>query len=372
MRILVAADSFKDALPASKVCAAIAAGLAQRSDMELSIREFPLADGGEGTGEILRGHLHLDTLTIETIDARLQTTTAQFGIARDKSVAVIELASASGLQQLDPRKRNPLSTSTLGTGRLIAAAISAGTQRIVLCIGGSATNDGGMGIATALGWRFLDAAGRDIAPVGGNLLGIRTIVPPSEKITLPVDVLCDVTNPLTGATGATRVYAAQKGADEFAIELLESGLDRLVAVVRQQRLSDVSPDDPGSGAAGGVGYGARVFLNAQLYRGIDYVLDKTQFDTALATSDLVITGEGRLDTQTLHGKTIHGICTRATKRGVPVIALCGRVSTTIDELRAIGLRAAHCINEALSMDDALAKTAERLTETAARIPLPSP
>jgi glycerate kinase len=369
MRILIAADSFKDALPAPDVCAAIAAGLRQRNDAGLTVTEFPLADGGEGTGNVLRRRLHLDLQTVATVDPLLRPITAQFAIARDKSVAVVELASASGLQLLEPHKRNPLSTSTLGTGELIDAAISAGAQRIVLCIGGSATNDGGMGIATALGWRFLDAAGMYIAPVGGNLLGISTTVRPARAIKTSIDVLCDVDNPLTGASGAAQVYAGQKGADDFAIEILDTGLARLSMLMRQQQLSDASPDDPGSGAAGGVGYGAKVFLGAQLHRGIEYVLDITDFDDTVTQSDLIITGEGHLDKQTAHGKTIYGVCQRAAKLGVPVIALCGRLSATADELRAIGLRAAYCINEEPTLRDALSKTAERLAATAARIPL---
>jgi glycerate kinase len=373
MRILVAADSFKDALPAADVCAAIAAGLRQR-DTPLSITEFPLADGGEGTGEILRRHFQLDVVTVETLDARLKPITAQFGIARDKSIAIVELASASGLQLLEPHQRNPLSTSTLGTGKLIDAAISAGAQQIVLCIGGSATNDGGIGIATALGWRFLDAANRDIVPVGGNLLGIRTILPPAREIKTPVDVLCDVTNPLTGTNGATQIYARQKGADDFAVQLLETGLTHLSTLVREQQISIASPDDPGAGAAGGVGYGAKVFLNAQLHRGIEYILNAVNFDTALADVDVVITGEGRLDAQTAHGKLIQGVCQRAKRLGKPVIALCGEVLASAQELNEMGLQRAVCINDGLSMQDALERTEERLVRAAKRLELevPSP
>jgi glycerate kinase len=374
MRILVAADSFKDALPASAVCAAIAAGLKQR-DSEISVTEFPLADGGEGTCAILAHHLNLDILSVETVDALDRPIRAQLGLSRDKSVAVIELAQASGLQLLCEKERNPLHTSTTGTGRLIAAAINYGAQKIVLSIGGSATNDAGIGIAAALGWRFVDQQDRDVTPIGGKLLDVRRIVPPATRSAIPVNVLCDVSNPLFGVAGAAHVFAKQKGASDADIDVLDAGLRHIAALVQEVKkaydLSGVSPEAAGGGAAGGVGYGAMVFLNATLHRGIDYLLDITHFDTALKSADLVITGEGKLDTQTLSGKVIRGVCQRAERQGVPVVALCGQLSVSDAELHSIGLRAAYCINDTGSMANALPRTAERLTYTAARILLHS-
>jgi glycerate kinase len=372
MRILVAADSFKDALPAPDVCAAIAAGLRQRNDAGLAVTEFPLADGGEGTGEMLCRHLGLDSLSVDTCDPLDRPIRAHIGLARDKFIAVIELAQASGLQSLAQHERNPIHTSTTGTGRLIAHAIEHGAQRIVFAIGGSATNDAGIGIAAALGWRFIDASDNDVPLIGGHLQHIRRIVPPANKVTVPVDVLCDVTNPLFGDEGAAYVFAKQKGASEAGIEVLDAGLRHIATLIRTQSLSDVSPDTAGAGAAGGAGYGAMVFLDATLHRGIDYLLHITQFDAALNVVDLIVTGEGNLDNQTLRGKVIRGVCERAARRGIPVVALCGRLSATNEELNNIGLQAAYCINDGRSsLRDALPRTAERLTYTAARMPLNS-
>jgi glycerate kinase len=372
MRILIAADSFKDALPAPDVCAAIAAGLRQRSDASLTVTDFPLADGGEGTGEMLCRHLSLDSLSVDTCDPLGRPMRAHIGLARDKSIAVVELAQASGLQLLAEHERNPINTSTFGTGRLIAHAIELGAQRIVLAIGGSATNDAGIGMAAALGWRFLDAGEKDVPLVGGRLQHICRIVPPVNRVATPVDVLCDVTNPLYGDEGAAHVFAKQKGASEADVEVLDAGLRHVAALLRAQGLSDVSPHTAGGGAAGGAGYGAMVFLNATLHRGIDYLLDITQFDTAVDAADIVITGEGKLDNQTLRGKVIRGVCERAARRDIPVIALCGRLSATDEELHNIGLQAAYCINDGTSsLRDALPRTAERLTYTAARMPLGS-
>jgi glycerate kinase len=242
----------------------------------------------------------------------------------------------------------------------------------VLAIGGSATNDAGIGIAAALGWRFIDASARDVPLTGGSLQHIRRIVPPENPIAVRVDVLCDVTNPLFGDEGAAHVFAKQKGANDADVDILDDGLRHIAALIREHRLSDLSPDTAGAGAAGGVGYGALVFLNATLHRGIDYLLDITHFDSALDTADLVITGEGNLDTQTLNGKVIRGVCERAARYGVPVIALCGRLSANENELHSIGLQAAYCINDGTSsLREALPRTAERLAYTAARIPLNS-
>jgi glycerate kinase len=371
MRILVAADSFKDALPAPDVCAAIAAGLRQRN-ARLTVTEFPLADGGEGTGDMLCRHLGLDSLSVDTRDPLDRPIRAYIGLGRDRAIAVVELAQASGLQLLAPHERNPMNTSTAGTGRLIAHAIERGARRIVLAIGGSATNDAGVGLASALGWRFIDASAQDVPLGGGQLHRIRRIVPPANRIFMPVDVLCDVTNPLFGDDGAAHVFAKQKGASDIDVEILDAGLRHVAALIREQSLNDVSPDTAGAGAAGGAGYGAMVFLNATLHRGIDYLLDITQFDTALDAADLVITGEGNLDNQTLRGKVIRGVCDRAARRGIPVVALCGRLSAIDEELHSIGLQAAYCINDGTSsLRDALPRTAERLTYTAARIPLSS-
>jgi glycerate kinase len=217
----------------------------------------------------------------------------------------------------------------------------------------------------------LNQNGEDVAPTGKALGEIKQAVRPSRSLPR-FDVLCDVTNPLFGASGAAQVYARQKGADDAAVTRLDDGLRHLAQLVERQRLSTLSPATPGAGAAGGVGYGAVAFLNAQLHRGIEHLLDLTHFDAALNQADVVITGEGRLDAQTLQGKLIDGVCRRAQRAGKPVLALCGELHATNDELRRIGLHAAYCINDGLPTEDALQKTAERLARATERLELPSP
>ncbi len=361
MRILVAADSFKDALSAPRVCRAIATGIRQ-AHLDAQVTEFPLSDGGEGAFEVLAYHLNLKTVEAATVDPLFRPMQASYGLSPDGRTAFVEMAKTSGLQLLRPEARNPLHTTTLGTGMLLADAQRRGATRVVLAIGGSATNDGGIGMAVALGWRFLDTQGREISPVGGQLHQIARIVPPDTPGTLTgVEVICDVTNPLYGPVGAAQVYGPQKGADEATVATLDAGLQHLAQLVEQQWNRPGLAQIPGAGAAGGLGYGAVAFLQATLRRGIDLMLDLTHFDDALAQADLVITGEGQLDGQTLHGKLIHGICRRAARFGVPVIALCGRLAATPEQVQAIGLQQAISINKVeLPLPEMLARTEENL------------
>jgi glycerate kinase len=366
MRILIAPDSFKDALSAPEVCRAIAAGL-RISHPDATLCEFPMADGGEGALEVLAWHMALRVVEVESVDALRRPLRAAYGLTADGRTAVIEMARTAGLELLNATERDAATTSTLGTGLMIKDAAARGVERIVLAIGGSATNDAGIGIATALGWQFLDSSGTAVEPVGGRLSDIHRIVRPSQSApTFATDVMCDVDNPLYGPRGAAFVYAAQKGADAAMVERLDDGLRHFATVL--QRLDAAA--QPGAGAAGGVGFGALVFLNASLHRGIDVIMDLTQFDAALRATDLVISGEGHLDAQTLSGKLIRGICQRARRFGVPVIALCGRISASRAQIDAIGLRDAVCINEAgASLPAALAQTVANLTRTAAALSL---
>lgn len=364
MRILIAPDSFKDALSSAQVCAAIAVGLRLRyPDAELIA--FPLADGGEGTGAVLQAHLGLRPVELSVADPLLRPISAAYGLSADGAVAVVEMARASGLELLSREERDPLATSTFGTGQMIADACARGARRIVLAIGGSATNDGGVGAAAALGWTFLDAQGAALPPVGGALGRLARVVPPAAPLGAQVEVICDVTNPLVGPLGAAHVYGRQKGADAAAVALLDAGLARLDAIVGRPGLAAT----PGAGAAGGLGFGAMAFMDARLRRGIDLVMDLTGFDAALTGVDLVITGEGRLDGQTLHGKLIEGVCARARAAGARVIALCGDLAATPDQIRAIGLSAAYGINpEPRPLAELLAQTAQSLERTAASLP----
>lgn len=369
MRILIASDSFKDALPAAEVCRSIAEGLRQNQG-NADIALFPLADGGEGTFEVLAFHLDLHAVEVDTFDPLLRPIRASYGLSADGSTAVVELARASGLQLLSQQERNPLHTSTYGTGLLLADAIDKGVSKIILALGGSATNDAGAGMASALGWNFLDDSGHEMAVTGLALSQIARITPPEFVIVPETEVICDVTNPLFGPEGAAFVYARQKGADELGISILDAGLRHVARLTTEQLGKSDLARIPGAGAAGGTGFGAMAFLNATLRRGADLVMDIAGFDDALAKTDLVITGEGQLDGQTLHGKLVQSICRRATLSGVPVVALCGRLAASPEQLAAIGLKAAWSINEVeRPLQEMLNRTAENLTRTAAQIPL---
>jgi glycerate kinase len=363
MNILVACDSFKDALPADGVCRAIAAGLAH-SRPDAIITQMPLSDGGEGLLDVLRGPLDLAWIEKGVADPLGRTVTGRYGLSADRQTCVVEMAEASGLQRLTLAERDPQLTSTFGTGQLLADAKARGARRAILAIGGSATNDAGIGAAAALGWGFLDAQGNDLPPDGGHLANIAKLVAapmPFEKM----EVLCDVTNPLFGPMGAAWVYGRQKGGNDAVLAELDDGLKHLASLVKAQLGRDAA-DLPGAGAAGGLGYGAVVFMGAQLRRGIEVVLDKTGFDAAARVADLIITGEGHLDGQSAQGKLIQGLCGRA--QGTPVIALCGKLSASQEQLRAIGLKAAYSINkEERPLAEMLANTAANLERMAAEL-----
>jgi glycerate kinase len=353
MNILVACDSFKDALPADSVCRAIAAGLAH-SHPGAIITQMPLSDGGEGLLDVLRAPLGLGWIEKNVADPLGRAVTGRYGLSADRQTCVVEMAEASGLQRLTLAERDPQLTSTFGTGQLLADAKARGARRAILAIGGSATNDAGIGAAAALGWGFLDAQGNTLSPDGGHLS-------PFERM----DVLCDVTNPLFGPTGAAWIYGRQKGGNDAVLAELDNGLKHLASLVKAQLGHDAA-DLPGAGAAGGLGYGAVVFMGALLRRGIEVVLDMTGFDAAARQADLIITGEGHLDAQSAQGKLIQGLCGRA--QGTPVIALCGKLSASPQQVQAIGLKAAYSINKhERPLAEMLANTADNLEKTAAEL-----
>jgi len=364
MNILVACDSFKDALSADAVCHAIATGLA-RSHPDAEIAEMPLSDGGEGLLDVLAPSLQLAFIESMVADPLGRRIKGRYGLSPD-GVAVVEMADASGLQRLTQAERDPRKTSTFGTGQQLADAKARGARRAILAIGGSATNDAGIGAAAALGWEFLDAKGKYVPLDGGHLKAIAQLGPASQPFE-SVEVLCDVTNPLFGPEGAAWIYGRQKGGDDAMLAELDDGLRHIADIVKTQFGKDAA-EVPGAGAAGGLGYGAMVFLDARLRRGIEVVMDLTGFDAAARKADLIITGEGHLDGQSAQGKLIQGICGRA--RGKPVIALAGKLSATPEQIKAIGLQAAYCINrEERPLAEMLANTAINLEKTAAALVL---
>jgi glycerate kinase len=363
MNILVACDSFKDALSSEAVCRAIAAGL-KRSHPDATVTQMPLSDGGEGLLDVLGQALGLEWIEMQVADPLGRPVTGRYGLSADGVTAVVEMAQASGLQLLTQKERDPRLTSTFGTGQLLADAQTRGARHALLAIGGSATNDAGIGAAAALGWGFLDMGGKPVPPDGGHLKDIARLVPAPAPFA-KMEVLCDVTNPLFGPTGAAWIYGRQKGGSDTVLAELDEGLKHIADVVKAQLGCDVA-DRPGAGAAGGLGYGAVAFLGAELRRGIEIVLDITGFDAAARAADLIITGEGHLDGQSAQGKLIQGLCGRA--KGTPVIALCGKLSASPEQVAEIGLKAAYSINtEERPLAEMLANTAVNLEKTAARL-----
>ncbi|MCC7465460.1 MAG: glycerate kinase [Saprospiraceae bacterium] len=368
MNILIASDSFKDALPALEVCRALEAGI-RTALPNAQTRICPLADGGEGTFEALANALGMQTVEIPAHDPLLRPISAAYGRSADGQTAFIELAKTAGIQLLLPEERNPLLTSTFGVGQQIRHALEHGARQIILAIGSSATNDAGIGMAAALGWRFLDDTGAELSPIGQNLDRIASVVPPEIRPDIKVQVICDVNNPLFGPSGAAYVYARQKGADETAIEYLDHGLQHFSAIVAKTA-GGPAPQTPGAGAAGGMGFGSLFFLDATLKRGADLVFDLLNLEEKLHWANLVVTGEGMIDNQTAHGKLIQRLCQHAARQNTPVIAFCGRLNATGEQVRAIGLQAAYDINAQqpeAPLAQMLAQTAVNLERSAGHV-----
>ena len=363
MKVLIASDSFKDALSAMEVCKAISKGLLLASSKITPVL-FPMADGGEGTSEILTFHSGGHMLEVDVQDPLFRPIKASYGLSGDKKTAFIEMAEASGIQLLKPEERKASQTSSIGTGELLKDAMHKGVSKILLGIGGSATNDAGMGMATALGFKFLDKNKKVLSPIGANLIKVDQVVSPDNwNLHCAIEVICDVDNPLFGPKGAAYIYSPQKGASEEEVKLLDAGLKHFAQVLEQAFRKDYS-EIAGTGAAGGLGFGALTFLNAGLKPGIEALMDYTNFEAQLEGVDLIITGEGRLDQQTLNGKLIQGICKMANSQSVPVIALCGSLEASPEQIKAIGLKAAYSIlNRPMSLQEALADTACLLEKT---------
>lgn len=325
--ILVAADSFKGSLSSSEV--ADACREAVRDVLpDAEVRCFALADGGEGSVDAIRcaiGGRSRDILVTGPLGDPVR---ASYLISTDSTTAFIEMAAAAGLTLVPPGRRNPLLTTTYGVGELIADARACGCRRFVIGIGGSATNDGGTGMLRALGFRFLDADGRELGRGGRILEQIAKIEIPADAVRPGEEfiVMCDVDNPLTGPHGASAVFGPQKGADSAMVAELDRGMRNYARVIRRMDLEDIE-NTPGAGAAGGLGAAFRAFLGARLCPGVDVILELNGFDRALADASLVLTGEGSVDAQTLRGKAPAGVLRAASRRGVPVIAIAGNVSS---------------------------------------------
>ena len=338
MTILICPDKFKGSLNAKEVCIAVAAGLLQ-VDPQAVVQSVPLADGGEGTCDLLTEWYQGSNIELEVHGPLFSPVTARYGISREGDTAFIEMAVASGLTLIKPEERNPLITTSLGTGEMIADALNRKIKKIILGIGGSATNDAGIGMASALGYTFCDADGEILKPTGENLIHLHhiniTALNPSWK-DVQIIALCDVTNPLYGPEGAAYVYGPQKGADKAAVELLDAGLRNFRRVVHKYLKRSV--DFPGAGAAGGLGAGAKVFLNASMQKGVTYIIQNTLLIEKINNADLIITGEGKIDSQTFSGKVVSEVVRLARDAGKPVIAICGKCEVSDEETASFGLK----------------------------------
>ncbi len=339
MKIIIAMDSFKGTLASYEACEIVAAAIAECTQ-EARFVIKPMADGGEGTAKAMmkaaNGQWIRQRVMGPLPDIQVEAGFAWFD---DSKTALVEMASASGLELLSRDQMMPLKTTTYGTGELIKAAMGYGACKIMLAVGGSATVDGGVGAATALGWKFLDDEGNAVAPGGGGLEQIVKIVKPGNFCIPPVEVLCDVDNPLCGEHGASRVYAGQKGASPRMIEQLEKGLMHLAVLVRKYLQRDIN-DIPGAGAAGGLAAGALAFMNGALVSGIETVMTVSNLEAELESADWIITGEGSFDRQSLRGKVVSGIARMALESHTRTAVLAGQVNVPKQEYQKLGIMTA--------------------------------
>lgn len=366
---MLAPDSFKESMTAKEVCIAMEKGL-RRIYPDARYIHVPMADGGEGTVQSLvdasGGSLHEKEVT-----GPLGTPVmARFGLLGNGETAAIEMASASGIHLVEGSMKNPLATTTYGTGELIRECLDRGVQKILLGIGGSATNDGGAGMAEALGVKFLDANGQRIQRGGGGLDRLRRIDMSELDARLKrieIVVACDVTNPLCGEYGASKVFGPQKGATPEMTAVLDANLSHYADVIAEQFGREVR-NVPGAGAAGGLGAGLLAFTRSELRRGVDIVLDYTEFERKVAEADLVFTGEGGIDAQTKFGKTPYGVAMASRRAGKKVIAIAGYIGGGIEELYDEGIDAVFgIVPGAAQLPDLLAAGPENVARTCENI-----
>lgn len=364
-RVVLAFDSFKGSLNATEACDAVRAGL-ESVCPDLEIISCPMADGGEGTARLLMDALGGRWIPVQVTGPLFSMSVdAGFVWIESSRLAVVEMASACGLPLLDEDQRNPLETSTFGAGELIRAALNQGAEKIFLTVGGSASVDGGIGAASALGWHFFDALGKDVPACGKGLGLVAGMRCPPTFFMPEMEVLCDVTNPLCGPFGAALVYGPQKGASPGMAQKLDSDLRRFAEHIERVTGKKVAAL-PGGGAAGGLAAGAVAFFNAWLRRGIDVVMDAVGFDLAASGSDWVLTGEGRFDSQSLQGKVVDGVVSRARRVGARIGVLAGSIGLDETQWRAAGVSFATSIGkDGVGTEESIRRGGELLVESAA-------
>ncbi len=348
---------------------AMAQGI-ENADHDAEVRCLPMADGGEGIARALVDATGGSMRAVPVHDPLGRPVEGHFGLLADGTTAVVETAEASGLALLEAKERNPLIASSYGTGELMLAAVRSGAKRIIVGLGGSATNDAGAGLLQALGVRLLDKNGNDLAHGGAALANLTTIdistMDPALK-NVAITAACDVTNPLTGPTGASAVFGPQKGASKDDVATLDAALAHFAQVIDSQ-LGVAVNDVPGAGAAGGIGAALKGFLNAEFRPGIAIVIEQSGLDAAAQWADVVFTGEGSIDFQTKFGKTPAGVAETAKRHGKPVIAIAGHIGTGIDELHEVGIDAVFGIAPgAASLSELLADAAANVTRTTEQV-----
>lgn len=363
MKIVLAPDKYKGSLSGLEFCNIVAPILKKTDNAE--VINVPLADGGDGTIEVVNYYLNGNNIEVEVNNPLFNKIKANYLYAEESKTAFIEMAEASGLKLLKPKEQNCMNTTTFGTGQLILDAINKGAKHIILGIGGSATNDCGIGMATALGYRFLDKTNNQVKPIGSELINIKSIDDThvdAQLKTVNIQIACDVTNPLFGTNGAAHVYAKQKGASKSDIEYLDQGLQSFSKVLDGHFNTNIQ-DIAGAGAAGGMGAGCITFLSGTLSPGIELVKRIANFDAKIDNADWIITGEGKLDSQTLSGKAIDGILKSAKPQGIKVATFCGSVDLSQEALQKIGIQySASIMDKAKNFEDALVNTETYLNQ----------
>ena len=361
MKILIAPDKFKGSLSAQEVCEAIGNAL-KKNNSSLEIIHHPMADGGDGSLDILSKHLSLEKQIIKTVDPIGREISTHYFTSTD--AAFIEVASASGLVLLSKNERNPLLTSTLGTGRMLADALTKGFKNIYLFLGGSATNDAGMGIASELGFHFLDKNKNELSPIGENLSKVKFIhsTPIFDFEKIKITLLGDVNNPMFGMNGAAYVYATQKGATEEQVQFLDDGLKNFCHILQKHSGTDVS-ELSGGGAAGAIGAGLVALLNAKLESGFETIAQLTNLEKQISAADWMISGEGKLDEQSLQGKVVSGVASLCKKYKKPLSLFVGKNELDKNRFETLNAKSIFSISEqARDLDDAMANGKFHLQE----------
>lgn len=367
--IVLAPDSFKESMSAKEACMAMERGI-KKVNSNIKCVHVPMADGGEGTMQSLVDATNGNIYSLEVIGPLGNKVKAQYGILGGGKIGILEMASASGIHLVPLDKRNPLITTTYGTGQLIKACLDRGVKKLLIGIGGSATNDGGAGVIQALGGRLLDKDGKELSFGGGELGKLHTIdlTDFDQRLRdISVEVACDVNNTLCGEKGASNVFGPQKGATKEMVNLLDNNLKHYANVIKEQIGKDVL-DVVGAGAAGGLGAGLMAFFNGTLKKGIEMVIEYTGLENEIKEADMVWTGEGSIDFQTQYGKTPLGVATVAKKYDKPVIAFAGRVGEDIDILYEKGIDSIFgIIKDVTSIEEALEKGQENMEKTAENV-----